>query len=102
MEIKTNRRGNFRYDLETPIKYSNYGSDNHIEATMKNCSSGGLYFTSDLPVGPGTYISIMMVENTLDAAWPPYCKGCCAEVIWCNPMEDDDSRCYSIGAQYYE
>ncbi len=102
MNTITNRRGFFRYDVEAPIRYSDYGSDNFIDAKLRNCSSGGLYFTSDLPIGPGSYVSIMMAENALETAWPQYCRGCCAEVIWCNSVEGDDEERYRIGAQYYE
>ncbi len=64
--MKTERRAYQRNNFDSGINYTYYGTEYHIKAKAQNHSPGGLHFTSDLPVEPGSYISIQSEKKLPD------------------------------------
>ncbi len=104
MKSDTERRAYKRSNMDSWINYSYYGTEHQLEAKMLNCSLGGLQFNADLPIEPGSYISIMMADESEESSWPwqKDQESRCAEVAWCNRMGDEDLNYYGIGVKYYE
>ncbi len=100
------RRYHERFDIEAPIHYTrftSYPSGRH-EATLKNCSEGGICFESDDALLPGQYIRVRLERpadiNVCAGALERLRTQAVVRVRWCSKSDPSDPAPYGVGASY--
>lgn len=96
------KRAYRRYEYQAPIVYEYGNTNSYYEATMCNHSMGGMCFESHYALPKGVEIFIKMKNFAPDSSGPESRAGYRAEVRWCMELEDNDSRHYKIGVNYFE
>jgi hypothetical protein len=105
MTHQSDKRDGDRYNLEAPVTWSYFNTNNHFRAKLHNYGNGGLYFESDSPppLGTGIYIRI-------EGGWPRYSKRevyeglrttALGEVRWCQEKSGKEKIKYGIGVKFY-
>ncbi|QTA88394.1 PilZ domain-containing protein [Desulfonema magnum] len=92
------RRAYPREYYEAPITYAKYNTDACCEATMYNCSLGGMYFESQDAFRAGTFIYIKMINFSPDIYTPGDYKTYMAKVIWCKKLNSPGT--YGTGVMH--
>ena len=87
------KRNTERFYLKSPITYSTGKENEARNANMFNCSEGGLYFETALPLKPGVDVVVSGVGQD---------KFFRASIKWCTRVGPKDKFIYGVGAQYYE
>ncbi len=100
------RRSHERFDLRVPVVYTQFTShpSGHQEATVKNCSEGGIYFETGDALLPGQYIRVRL-KGAVDAAVPLQARerlrtNAVAQVRWCQKNTHPQPSPYGVGARY--
>ena len=73
-------------------------TDDHYRGELGNYSQGGLRFTSEIEVDPGTTINIQWVDSIPGEIGSIANDICCAEVIW--QIQAEDKCSYDIGVRF--
>jgi hypothetical protein len=92
MKDFSEKRNTERFHLKAPLKYRTINDNQDRHAHMFNCSEGGLYFETGLPIKPGVDVVVSGIENDR------YSR---ANIKWCKRVGPVDKKIYGIGAQYY-
>jgi pimeloyl-ACP methyl ester carboxylesterase len=100
VESHVEQRKFSRTQYNAPIAFARSDSESYYHGNMDSYSPGGLHFTSNVEIKPGSEINIKWVDSV------PEIKGsrggdlCRAKVIWYKQRED--RSLYDIGAQFSE
>jgi len=87
------KRNSERFILKSPIQYRTGKENEARNANMFNCSEGGLYFETALPLRPG--VDVVVSGAGQDRFFR-------ASIKWCKRVGPKDKSIYGVGAQYYK
>jgi non-heme chloroperoxidase len=82
------------------IAFTRSDSESYIHGNMDSYSPGGLHFTSNVEIEPGSDIKIKWIDSAPDIKGSHGDDVCRAKVIWYKQRED--RALYDIGAQFFE
>jgi hypothetical protein len=82
-----------RYQLTAAIKFASSKSEEVLNATIINCSEGGVYFEADAALKPGAPVFIADVNDS---------KFFRAKVIWRRKLRRSDVKTFGIGIKYLD
>jgi len=102
MALFDDRREHERFDLNASMVYAFHDSDLFYQARMCNYGKGGMCFTSDNALEPGSDIYIMMENFSPDAAGAEFYDGYLAEVRWCQKSNPETATDFRVGVKYYQ
>jgi len=100
VEAHVEQRKYKRTQHHSLIAFSRSDSDSYYQGEMDNYSQGGLHFTSNVEINPGSEIIIKWIDSVPDVIGSQRIKACSAEVIWYKLRKDDFS--FDIGAEFSE
>lgn len=99
MEISQDRRSKRRYPIELPVQYKimkNYLVTGTGSGTSVDLSSGGIAFTSNAPLKPGSYLE-------LSVSWPVLLnQSCPLKLVASGRVVRSDQNCTAISLDRYE
>ncbi len=87
------KRKHERSEDLSDIVYTEIGKDSYNNASMGNCSMGGMFFNSDYEVIAGTDLCVKMIG---------YRSVFNAKVVRCVKVADVSGAKYGIGIEYLE
>ncbi len=90
------RRCSGRIEFLRPIVYVHQNSDQFVEGTMLNHSSGGICFHCAPELLPGTKIYIMTEDAPIDVFCAEPGEAFFSEVIWCRQK----AGAHRVGVRY--
>lgn len=100
VEPHTEQRKYMRTPYQTLISFSQPESDVYHQGQMSNYSKGGLHFTSEVEVEPGSEITIKWIDSVPIITGSEEVDVCRAEVTWYKQRKDESL--YDIGVQFPE
>ena len=93
MKRSNEKRSSERFYLKSPIEYRIGKENEACPANMFNCSEGGFYFETAMPLKPGVDVVVSGVGQD---------RFFRANVKWCKRVGPKDKSIYGVGAQYYK
>ena len=96
MDTQVEFRNSERFRHESLIMLEDRSFGYPSFAVMCNVSKTGMYFESVFELQPGTNINIKIDEPSPKTSQ----NFCCAQVIWCEELEDNSNFRYGIGVKY--
>ncbi len=100
--IPYTKRNYSRNNYKAHILYSDYATDNYIDAEMLNYSLGGMYFEASQESQPGSDICVKMVKYSPDTLGPEAYKAYRAKIKWCKKKHKKSASRYGLGVQYID
>jgi hypothetical protein len=98
--VRFTRRTFIRRYLETPIEFRGHGLENSHSALMFNCCRGGMHFTSDCFIEPGSAIIVSPSEALAEYYHSHADRGLKAQVVWCRQCSDEIRQRFRYGVQF--
>ncbi|QTA89487.1 PilZ domain-containing protein [Desulfonema magnum] len=98
MSMLYTRRVHPREYYEAPLIYSKEEREYYHEATMYNCSVGGMYFETSESLYPQLSLYIKMINFSPDSYSPGLYKVFMANVVWCRKIAD--TPVYGVGVRH--
>ena len=89
-----------RIQYDALIAFARSDSESYHQGQMGSCSPGGLHFTSNVELKPGSDIVIKWIDSIPDIKGFNGKEVCRAEVMWYKQRKD--LTVYDIGAQFSE
>jgi len=102
MALFDDKREHERFDLNASMVYAFHDSDLFYQARMCNYGKGGMCFTSDNALEPGSDVYIMMENFSPDAVGAEFYDGYLAEVRWCQKSIPETATDFRVGVKYYQ
>ena len=99
-EAHIEQRKYSRTQHQIRIAFARSESGSFYQGVMLNFSQGGLHFTSDVKIKPGSQINLKWIDGLPKDIGFQRIEACRAEVRWYKQRDDDFS--FDIGAQFYE
>jgi len=100
VESQVEQRRFRRIQYDALIAFARSDSESYNHGNMDSYSPGGLHFTSNVEIKPGSDINIKWIDSIPDMSIPGEDGVCRAKVIWYKQRED--RSLYDIGAQFSE
>ena len=100
VEYHVEQRKFRRIQYDALIAFARSDSESFDHGNMDSYSAGGLHFTSNVEIKPGSDINIKWIDSVPDISVPHEDGVCRAKVIWYKQREN--RSLYDIGAQFYE
>jgi hypothetical protein len=94
------RRTYIRRYLETPIVIRDHDLERVHGALMFDCCKGGMHFTSDRYIAPGSTIIVSPCEVLAEYFNNPPPGGLRARVVWCRRRAADPHKGFRCGVQF--
>jgi len=108
MDNTFEKRSLQRCNYKAPVTCAFFNSDRFYRAKTTNHSRDGIFFLSNFPLKPGSYIYVRVEKDTPAASAQKFC-GCgairflgLAEVKWCQENINDSGSLYTAGLKYYQ
>ncbi|MFZ5570762.1 MAG: AMP-binding protein [Thermodesulfobacteriota bacterium] len=102
MEQALERRTYERRRAVTPVLYTTYGAGRYSDAVLSDVCLGGMAFTADKALSPGSDICIKTEDRLALNYGCKLLRGLRAEVVWCRPLGEAPGGQYRVGVEYYE
>ncbi|MEW6218978.1 MAG: PilZ domain-containing protein [Thermodesulfobacteriota bacterium] len=98
------RRNSSRQPARLPIMYARHQEHPYCfyGGFLGNTSSGGLYFESRYPLGPGDSIALHEAPDGPGKERDFLLAPCAAEVCWCQDLSGPAGPRYGIGVRFQE
>ena len=104
MTRDTKKRRHTRYNYENPIMYCCYYENPYCYygAKMVNYSNGGLYFESNYPLNPGSYLCVNRSQTSPGDYHDEIYKVHRMEVKWCHKLGENHKTGYGVGVKHID
>lgn len=93
------RRTQARVYRKSNIRFSESDSTRFHDALMRNESTNGMYFETNIQLTPGTLININVVPAPYMGTWSPD-NMYTAEIRWCRRIKPDSARRFGVGVRF--
>jgi hypothetical protein len=105
MTTNAEKRACERHGYAAEIAFAYFNKEHSYHAEIRNLSSGGMCFKSNLRLQPGATVYIRLINSHPDGNGSGSCEGLrsvtLAEVKWCSELSGATALSYGVGVKYF-